>query len=986
MNNEKFFNTLNKISYTYKISQYKEIYKNIFIINNEIQQLRKSTEGAAPKPTTPEPPVVKLAENNTVPSFSKRDEASVTDMALIPDDNGANELSKKVLRSYAKQSNAARILAPWLAGKFGRDLSVSPEAVRPRMGLAEETSPDGSVARKVLHKFVKVYTTKKEEILEHFDRKFKDAEWEINSTRGWRKLYNGIKAPKTRVGVLIHSRFSGDIENGRTPEQEAFEKERKSLTLHPFNDAVSSHDFSGIDHYKLIDDISTNPGFQWRHFSRTHPLTGYLNHFLALSSSDNHNDFDSYLKQLISLDYAQTKPELVQADIQRNLGSCIAKKNTTGSEVFAPDGFLATDAANGFPRIFIDRFTKSAKISWTNPFTKLRVEAPISLETLASLFPEKTDINKAKEWSRLLGVPSNPDSPLVVITGNNPIEFKPRRPSIAANYFSSLDDRVAISGNMLAGNPSVDSFQKPDIDIGQEVQDFRNDVRADGMSLKDITETENPFHQRAISLLFKYHAKLLHNDIHNAIQTLFKQRTLSENFNEETLPAIHQNFEDINPRLFDISLFDQHHKNDANMGSDAQLQKTHKELLLYKILESIGDKITPAVRNSLFSRIKNIQASEGNYDTRIAELTNMVKRLSVDLNNPIPELLPNGDWDPFIHPNSFIVKESVEPYLSELGIMAQPFFPKSQQVLHGNLRLIGRKPGEAKKTFFDTLNGRVREMYSKLRRQPGKVLTFITGAEPQPIRDPYLRNFPISDTNNGGFDLGSNWRAGFSQDMIDQIQKILADGDSLKPFNIRPVSRFMETDNPRNRVSTVASRKRDAVPTYQPFSPEVPKGPYGAVYDPNTHTYKLFLIYRNTLTNKLEMPMQRGHLRQFHKLWDNVTDAVDDTGDTHALWVSNQDDAPEETNPDIINAHNLYLQLRNRLFNAILNKNIDELNAIIPKVLEDSQRERLESLSADINRGPSATQHQLLSVPNIVGLQPQAAQPTDSDSPRPIDD
>lgn len=147
MNNTEFFTLLNNITYNYKLKKYEDIYKTIFDITNQIEQLKK----AEPAPEPPKPPaptsaepVVKMSDTVDAPSFSDRDEKAEADMASIPDQGGAREISGKMLDSYGKQSAAAKLLAPWLSGKFGRNLEISPEAIRPRMGITEIPSTDGS--------------------------------------------------------------------------------------------------------------------------------------------------------------------------------------------------------------------------------------------------------------------------------------------------------------------------------------------------------------------------------------------------------------------------------------------------------------------------------------------------------------------------------------------------------------------------------------------------------------------------------------------------------------------------------------------------------------------------------------------------------------------------------------------------------------------------------------------------------------------------
>jgi hypothetical protein len=244
-------------------------------------------------------------------------------------------------------------------------------------------------------------------------------------------------------------------------------------------------------------------------------------------------------------------------------------------------------------------------------------------------------------------------------------------------------------------------------------------------------------------------------------------------------------------------------------------------------------------------------------------------------------------------------------------------------------------------------------------------------------------NDPISSTNNAGYKLGENWRAGFTPDMISRITEAIGYGGLLQPLNTRDVPNFMETSNPASGVTTQQRKQGERIPIYRPFSPEVTKGPFGAVYDAAEKRYKIFLIYRNNQTNKLEMPTRTGDIAQYHKEWDNATEEVAGNADEHTLWTSHADDAVEETHPEIMAAHNLYLKLRNRLFNAIINKNVTEINEIIPMMRDKDQIEQIEGLMS-----PTVGVQQPLArfaLPNI-GLGPIHTSVTPFTPVEPIDD
>lgn len=243
----------------------------------------------------------------------------------------------------------------------------------------------------------------------------------------------------------------------------------------------------------------------------------------------------------------------------------------------------------------------------------------------------------------------------------------------------------------------------------------------------------------------------------------------------------------------------------------------------------------------------------------------------------------------------------------------------------------------------------MRHEYRKLLKNPLEELNAIGMQYDHPnlfqaINHANQTNDPIRSTNNAGYKLGGNWRAGFTPDMISRITEAIGYGGLLQPLNTRDVPNFMETSNPASGVTTQRRKQSERIPIYRPFSPEVTKGPFGAVYDAAEKRYKIFLIYRNNQTNRLEMPTRRGDIAQYHKEWDNATEEVAGNPDEHTLWTSHAPDAVEETNPDIMAAHNLYLKLRNKLFNAIINKNVTEINEIIPIMRDRDQIEQIGSL------------------------------------------
>lgn len=995
MNNTEFFKLLDNISHNYKLKKYEDIYKTIFDINNQIEKLKKAETISEP-PKVPPPiaaePVVKISDTTDAPSFSERDETAATDMASIPDEEGAREISGKMLHSYGKQSAAAKLLAPWLSGKFGRNLEISPEEIRPRMGITEIPSTDGSPPQRILHGFFRKYKDKKKTFFEHYDSLFKDDVWKITAAplKSWYKAYDASPKAIGKDLDTIPGFYSRDIESGSRPEQQAFEKERKLLTFHPFQDALSGHTIPEYSEtgMHISDHISSNKGFQWKHFSLTHPLTGFFQHISGLSSSGHYDALVNHLRKLISLDYEQTKPELVQSEIKRNILNCFSKKDT-----FATNGFLASDAANGFPKITINRYNKSATISWTNPFSKARVEAPISRELLESFFKESSDVYNAQKWSQLLGVPSGVASPLVEIKGKlvpddaYNISRKPYA-SLASKYFSNLD---TILDSKLMGGTSVGSvFKKPSSDLITDIKNLLSKFDEYVSSPSELMQEYGDTHDGVLRLVHTHLIGKLHDDVHKDVHHLFKLRT--ETDSRDTLPAIHENFIDLlmDRSLFDSSLFDKRHKNDQNMGSDEQLQKTHKELLLYKIASKKANLLKPVTpftpveptgkdsteRKNFLEKILKAQSID-DYDERIKAL----------LKEIFPSISPSGDWNPFIHPNSFIVKSDVEPHLESLGIPAQPFMRSGKSVGTANVRLDSVKAGDLKKSFDKIVKLRMRSEYPKLLKNPLEVLNAIALSQfphlNQITNNTNQTNDPVRSTNNAGYRLGGNWRDGFTPDMISRITEAIGYGGSLQPLNGRNVPNFMETSNPALGVTTQRRRRRESIPIYRPFSPEVTKGPFGAVYDPATNTHKLYIIYRNNRTNRLDMPTQRGDIAQHHKEWDNATEEVKGDPDQHALWTSHGNDAIEETNPDIVSAHNLYLQLRNRLFNAIVNKDVATINEIIPVMHDRNQAEYLQSLllpPASGIQSPSAG----FTLPS--GLGPSTGQPEVDRTVKPLDD
>jgi len=970
MNNPEFFKLLNNITYNYKLKKYEDIYKTIFDITNQIEQLKKAEPAPElPKPSAPTSaePVVKMSDTADAPSFSDRDEKSEADMASIPDEGGAREISGKMLDSYGKQSAAAKLLAPWLSGKFGRNLEISPEAIRPRMGITEIPSTDGSPPQRILHGFFRKYKVGKKTFFEHYDSLFKDDAWKTIAAplKSWYKAYDAGPRAVGKDLDTIPGFFSRNIESGATPEQLAFEKQRKLLTLHPFQDALSGHSDSGID---ISDHISSNKGFQWKHFSRTHPLTGFFQHISGLSSSGHYDALVNHLQKLISLDYDQTKPEIIQSDIKRSILDCFSKKPT-----FTTNGFLASDAVNGFPKITINRTYKNATISWTNPFSKVRVEAPISRELLESFFKTPSDVYNIQKWSQLLGVPSGATSPLVELKGKLvPADAydiaRKRSVSEAGKYFSNLD--TILDSRLIGGASDKSVFKKPSsVDLKTGIRELIARFDQHRLPPSKIMEEYGDLHDDVLRVVHAHLIAKLHDDVHKDAHNFFKLRT--ETDSRDTLPAIHENFIDLlsNRSFFDSSLFDKRHKNGQNMGSDEQLQKTHKELLLYKIASKKDKKIRDEIIKS--------QAID-DYDQRIESI----------LKTLFPSESPSSDWNPFIHPNSFIVKSNIEPYLEKLGIPAQPFMRSGKSVGTANVRLDSVKAGDLKKSFDEAVKLRMQYEYRKLLKDPLGELNAIGMQYDQPnlfqaINHANQTNDPVRLTNNAGYKLGGNWRAGFTADMISRITEAIEYGGLLRPLNTRDVPNFMETSNPASGVTTQRRKQSERIPIYRPFSPEVTKGPFGAVYDAAEKRYKIFLIYRNNQTNRLEMPTRTGDIAQYHKEWDNATEEVAGNPDEHTLWTSHADDAAEETNPDIMAAHNLYLKLRNRLFNAIINKNVTEINEIIPIMRDKDQIEQIGGLmspAVGVQQSPTG-----FALPNI-GLGTIHKPSTSVPSVEPIDD
>lgn len=958
MNNPEFFKLLNNITYNYKLKKYEDIYKTIFDITNQIEQLKK----AEPAPEPPKPPaptsaepVVKMSDTADAPSFSDRDEKSEADMASIPDEGGAREISGKMLDSYGKQSAAAKLLAPWLSGKFGRNLEISPEAIRSRMGITEIPSTDGSPPQRILHGFFRKYTVNRKTFLEHYDSLFKDDVWTAIAAplKSWYKAYEaGPKAIGKDLNT-IPGFYSRNIESGTTPEQLAFEKQRKLLTLHPFQDALSGHDMPEYSDSRMhiSDHISSNKGFQWKHFSRTHPLTGFFQHISGLSSSGHYDALVDHLQKLISLDYDQTKPETIQSDIKRSILDCFSKK-----PAFTTNGFLASDAANGFPKITINKTYKNATISWTNPFSKVRVEAPISRELLESFFKEPSDVYNAAKWSQLLGVPSGATSPLVELKGKLVPDdaydvFRKRGVSEAGQYFSNLD---AILDSRLMGETSSKSvFTKPSsVDLKTSIRELIARFNQRSSPPSEIMEEHGDLHDDVLRVVHTHLIAKLHDDVHKDVHNLFKLRT--ETDSRDTLPAIHENFIDLlrDRSLFDSSLFDKRHKNDQNMGSDEQLQKTHKELLLYKIASKKANLLKPVTPFTPVEPTGKDSTESKNFREKILKaqsIDDYDERIKALLKEIFPSISPSSDWNPFIHPNSFILKSNSEPYLEKLGIPAQPFMRSGKSVGTANVRLDSVKAGDLKKSFDKIVKLRMRSEYPNLLKNPLEELNAIGMQYDHPnlfqaINHANQTNDPIGSTNNAGYKLGGNWRAGFTLDMIRRITEAIGYGGLLQPLNTRAVPNFMETSNPASGVTTQRRKQGERVPVYRPFSPEVTKGPFGAVYDAAEKRYKIFLIYRNNQTNRLEMPTRTGDIAQYHKEWDNATEEVAGNPDEHTLWTSHAGDAVEETNPDIMTAHNLYLKLRNRLFNAIINKNVTEINEIIPMMRDKDQIEQIGGL------------------------------------------
>jgi hypothetical protein len=82
-------------------------------------------------------------------------------------------------------------------------------------------------------------------------------------------------------------------------------------------------------------------------------------------------------------------------------------------------------------------------------------------------------------------------------------------------------------------------------------------------------------------------------------------------------------------------------------------------------------------------------------------------------------------------------------------------------------------------------------------------------------------------------------------------------------------------------------------------------------------------------------------------------------------------------------AHNLYLKLRNRLFNAIINKDVSTINEIIPVVHDRDQIEQIERLmspTVGVQQPPAG-----FALPNI-GLGPIHTPVTPVKPVEPVDD